>query len=370
MLNELCVKRDYNGILQYCKEHSLDAIGDCIASHLQYTRHRLGDTTQDDLQHFLAHFRRVRLPEAEKIRVMPLCNWTNTFALSLSLSRLLPQNSKIQFVVTEPEYWLVLNAPPPGVEFDRSKTIVYQMEPYMEHNHSWGEWRNPDPDQFLQVNTHSTTLNALEWHVSLTADELLKSSPTKDDSLPLSSIQSSKYSDPGHILRIDFLKYLEQSGVAVDVYGSNEHKWVDYKGDLPYQRKDDGLFPYKYTFAAENNAIENYISEKLIDPIVTECLCFYWGAPNVERWINPDAYILLDLNDFEGSKRRIIKAMEGGEWERRLPIIRHEKHRILTELGLAPRVEKCLVAMEMPEKRDEPTLTNEWIALQKTPQGC
>jgi hypothetical protein len=342
-LNELCLTRNYSAILQYCKLNELDAIGECIANHIQYTRRRLSDFPDDDLQKYITHFTR---PRKDKIRVMPLCNWTNTFSLVMTLSRLLPPSARIQFVVSNPEYWLVLNSPLQGFsDFDRSKTIVYQMEPYMERNPIWGEWSVPDSTQFLEVNTHATTLNAIEWHVSPTAKELLTLHPEKNDTLPLSTIQSDKYLDPGQVLRIDFIKFLEKSGVPVDVYGGNQHKWHDYKGTLPYQKKDDGLFPYKYTFAAENNAIKNYISEKLVDAIVSECLCFYWGCPNVESWIDSKAYIKLDLNDFDGSLEIIRTAMTNQEWEKRLPIIQHEKKRILTELSLAARVDKCITAV-------------------------
>ena len=165
---------------------------------------------------------------------------------------------------------------------------------------------------------------------------------SSDLDLPLSTIQSSRYSDPGQILRIDFLKYLESNGMTVDVYGSNDHGWKNYKGSLPYQKKDAGLLPYKYTFAAENNAIENYVTEKLVDAIVSECLCFYWGCPNVEDWIDSDAYIVLDLDDFEGSMKIIQDAIASDEWTHRIGSIRKTKHHLITELGMVPRMERLL----------------------------
>ena len=148
MLNNLCSERNYNGILQYCKLNELDNIGDCIASHLLYTRHLLGDKTNDDLQRFFKHFRLPKPNRAQQIRVMPLCNWTNTYALSLSLSRLIPPSSRIRFVVSDPDYWLVINAPPADATFESERTIVYQMEPHMNTDLRWGEWSSPDPAQF------------------------------------------------------------------------------------------------------------------------------------------------------------------------------------------------------------------------------
>ena len=40
---------------------------------------------------------------------------------------------------------------------------------------------------------------------------------------------------------------------------------------------------YKYVFSCENNSEKNYATEKIWEPILFECLCFYWGCPNLEE---------------------------------------------------------------------------------------
>ena len=53
-------------------------------------------------------------------------------------------------------------------------------------------------------------------------------------------------------------KFLEKKGISIDVYGSDRFGYKNYKGKLPMYEKDEGLFPYKYTFNCENNSIKNY----------------------------------------------------------------------------------------------------------------
>ena len=41
--------------------------------------------------------------------------------------------------------------------------------------------------------------------------------------------------------------------------------------------------PYKYYFMAENNFEPGFITEKLWEPIICECLVFNQGAPDVAK---------------------------------------------------------------------------------------
>ena len=64
-----------------------------------------------------------------------------------------------------------------------------------------------------------------------------------------------------------------------------------------------------------------------------ECLCFYWGCPNLEEFLNPMAFVRLDLNDLEGSLMIVKKAIEEDWWSERIDVIRKEKERIMKELN-------------------------------------
>ena len=107
-------------------------------------------------------------------------------------------------------------------------------------------------------------------------------------------------------------------------------------------QKDDGLMPYKYTIACENCSEPGYFTEKLADAILSECLCFYWGCPNLEEYIDGDAFVRLDLDNFEGSMEIVKRAIVEDWWVKRIDIIRREKKKILEEIGFFPRLKKEL----------------------------
>lgn len=247
--------------------------------------------------------------------------------------------NNILLVWDEPvDYYIVLTAT--NDFYVPEKTIVFQMEPYVEEKiYLWGQWCRPNVSKVFK---HSESFNNLEWHLSKTYNELSIYSPNKTKN-NLSTVLSNKYFDDGHIRRVDFIKFLENKGdVDIDVYGSNHFNYKNYKGILPDKSKDDALFPYKYTFNCENNFIDNYVTEKFVDAILSECLIFYSGCPNIHTIFDSRAFIYLELRDFEKDYNKIKEAINKDVYQDYLPFIKLEKQRILNDLQFFPRLEKYL----------------------------
>jgi hypothetical protein len=251
----------------------------------------------------------------------------------------------IEIVYEEPcDYYCVINKT--DVNIDLSKTILFRMEPHIDKNiDTWGEkWTNLKQDNFKFCGTHELYLNNVEWHLSKTYNELMTEKIIKNEQICniLSTVVSDKYIEPGHMKRIDFIKFLETKDIIVDVYGGNRFNWDKYKGTLPYHKKDDALFPYRYTFNCENNEIDNYCTEKLYDGILAECLVFYNGYYNIKEKIDERSYVYLYLSNFEKDYQTIKKAIEENWWEKRLPYIKEAKNKILNELQFFPRLKNIL----------------------------
>jgi GR25 family glycosyltransferase involved in LPS biosynthesis len=248
------------------------------------------------------------------------------------------------------DFYVIVNRPWPGAHYVPERTIVFQMEPWCPEPYqtwgvkTWGEWATPDPARFLQVRAHRTHLNNAFWQLKATYDELRTQPVVKTRTL--SSICSPKYFDPGHIKRVDFLRFLEAKNddvVRVDVYAyDNPLGFRSWVGPHPPGDKDAAIFPYRYFFAAENNRERNFITEKLWEPLLAESLCFYWGAPNAAEWIDPRAFIAIDLNDFEHAFATMKAAILGNEWERRIDVIRQEKRKVLERWQFFPTLERIL----------------------------
>lgn len=284
------------------------------------------------------------------IRIKLLCNWTTSENLCRQWRKMGNEESKIKLVWTDvplPDYYVVINASPQGERFDLKKTILFRMEPRMElRPELWGWWANPNKKNFFYAGFHKTSHNNFEWHLSKTCTELLTMSPEKLKQ-GMSTVLSTRYHDVGHIKRVDFVKFLEMKGMQVDVFGDDkwqgtERAFVNHLGPLPYHCKDNALFPYKYTFNCENNSVPNYLTEKLIDGILAECLVFYSGCPNAAEHIDRRAFVYLELSNFESDYEKIKSSIANGLWEERLPFIREAKRKILMEQQFFPRLEKLI----------------------------
>ena len=239
-----------------------------------------------------------------------------------------------------------------NIKINKEKTIVFQMEPWCENKkwgvNNWGVWSNPNENEYMAViGRNSDTYNNVFWQLEQSYEELHQS-PLKTKTI--SSICSSKYFDPGHIKRIDFLKYIESKytesnlDFKIDIYNENNcHQFKNYKGVVtPFVDKSKGLMPYKYYFMCENNFEPGFITEKLWEPILCETLVFYCGAPDVNKYIDSLAFVEIDLNNFEESLNIISTAIKEDWYSKRLPYIRKMKDKLLNEMQFFPRIEKLI----------------------------
>jgi hypothetical protein len=251
---------------------------------------------------------------------------------------------------TNVDYYVIINSPHPNEYYDPKKTIIFQMEPWVNDSSkhwgvkSWGPWAEPDEKLFLSVNGRKqNTYNNIFWGLGLNLQQIEEFNYIKIDKL--SSICSSKYFDPGHIIRIDLLRFLEsKNDLEIDIYNQdNNFNFRGYKGPVTeYIDKYKGMVNYKYYFMIENNFEENFITEKLWEPILCETLVFYYGCPNTSDYIDPLAYVELDINNFEKSYQIIKNAIEQDLWSQRIDIIKKEKQKILNELSFFPTVQKII----------------------------
>ena len=311
-----------------------------------------------NINHYHELYPLERYKEADKIRVKMLCNWCSSKDLCNEWSNMCGRgyswkNIEITWDDCNIDYWVIINKPCDNSYYDPKRTIVFQMEPWVNNEShlwgvkTWGEWAEPDENKFLAVRGRKTKChNNAFWQLELNYNELVDLKyENKNKMDTVSSICSSKYYDEGHIARIDFLKFLEmKGGIPLDIFNQdNQHSFKTYRGPLtPYVDKSKGYIPYKYYFMVENNYEENFITEKLWEPILCETLVFYYGCPNVADYINPEAFVQLDMHDFEKSYEIIKRAIEEDWWSQRIDAIRREKKKILDELAFFPVLENII----------------------------
>jgi GR25 family glycosyltransferase involved in LPS biosynthesis len=237
------------------------------------------------------------------------------------------------------DYYVIVNYP--NSEFYKSeKTIIFQMEPWVNDEtknwgvKTWGCWANPNNSNFLHVNSHRNFLNPAQW----TFTENVEKFQEKKDRVSI--ILSEKINDVGHKLRVEFLR---QNNIIFDIYGRyNYHSLASYVSPILNDNKYNVYSNYKYVLAVENNSEFNYATEKIWEPLLCECLAFYWGCPNLETYINPKAFVRLPLENIYESSRIVEQAIREDWWSQRIDVIREEKKKIINELGFFPLIKKII----------------------------
>ena len=142
--------------------------------------------------------------------------------------------------------------------------------------------------------------NALPWFVEKSYDELLNLSVPAKTKL-ISIVSSAKAFTEGHRKRLDFAQKLKQHfGDSVDLFGRCLN---------PFDKKWDVLAPYKYHIAIENDSCDDWVTEKFFDPILAYSYPFYYGCPNIGKYISTDSFTRIDINDFAESIKIIEKVI-------------------------------------------------------------
>lgn len=279
----------------------------------------------------------------KKIRVKIMCHWLSQNQIYGYFNKLSKGNcewNNIKIVTDDKnvDYYCIINYPKRSTSIKFNKTIYMLGEPKVKIN-TWfpTNWRNIDKSKFM----YFLNRNNIEWHLKKTYTQLMNEDIIK--SKVVSGVISDAYNTFGQKKRVDFLKFLDKNNFIYDLYGrGNKFKLKNYKSGLPSHNKNNGILPYKYTFCFENIQESNYFTEKIIDGIVGECLCFYWGCPNIGDFIDTRAIVILDFNDFEKSLEIIKQTIENNEWDKRIDIIKKEKCKILNELQFFPTLEKII----------------------------
>ena len=296
-------------------------------------------------------------PAWAEYRIQLLGSWGSKRAVFDSVRRQSEDGDgrwqNLQFTSEERDidYYVAINSPRlhsgEMQRHDPARTLIWNVE----HKHA--VWRKQYCyDEFYGSPAYLKTirledhLNWGQFHIAASYRDLIGAHFTKD--LDFSAIISSQVDLPMHRQRVDFLKFLETRDLSFANNGlhhyarQNDQGFKYYRGPLPESGKDDGLLRYRYHLAVEANLELNYVTEKLFDAILFECLVFYCGCPNVLDWVDPRAVVVIDLSDFEGAFQKIKQTIEGREYERRLQFIRREKERVLNRYNVFPAVKEIL----------------------------
>lgn len=248
------------------------------------------------------------------------------------------------------DYFIIFNLPYRYFSnYDRKRTIVFCCEP-VSTRQIFANQYNFDPYKyqnewyyFYDTPNHH---NLDKWYISLNYRQLLERKRFEKTQI-MSGVISNTRGLIGHEYRINFVQHLD-SLPYYNNFGRQAPipRMRSYRG--PLLNKEDGLLKYKYTFNCENTLENGYFTEKLIDPILCECLCFYYGCTNVEKFIDERAIIKIDIRNPKEALQVVIDSINNNEWEKRIEYIKAEKEKLMTKLNPLNIIESVIKYKKPP----------------------
>jgi hypothetical protein len=146
----------------------------------------------------------------------------------------------------------------------------------------------------------------------------------------LSVFCSVQDSTPEHRLRLRFVQCLaDHFGDRLDWFGNGRRSVAE---------KWEGIAPYRYSLALENQASTNVITEKIQDVFLGLAFPIYWGAPNVGDYFPSDSFLAIDVRDPNGSIRAIDRLLDDDPYVDRYPAILEGKRLVLQDLNFVHRM--------------------------------
>jgi hypothetical protein len=131
----------------------------------------------------------------------------------------------------------------------------------------------------------------------------------------LSLIASGKTYYPGHKLRHQVVAWMQDQDIGADILG---------RGYTPFERKSDGLAPYRYSVIIENVREPSHFTEKLIDCLLCETVPIYWGAQDIDQMFCPEGMLICDSFDEITAS---IRSLSEDDYRSRLEFIARNKEK-------------------------------------------
>jgi hypothetical protein len=169
----------------------------------------------------------------------------------------------------------------------------------------------------------------------------------------LSSVTSELTLLEGHQKRLLFIQYLDriiQDGFSLfgKKYTGNYFKLISsYKGEI--ENKLNALVNFEYHFACENSFTKDYFTEKILQPILTQTLCFYDGCPNIFDYIQPEALVKIDISNCEAAANTIVNCILNNEYAKRKVMLQRESIRVQNQFNILNIIWAEVNGKDMPD---------------------
>jgi hypothetical protein len=224
---------------------------------------------------------------------------------------------KKYFITNDDDYThvIILNTAMPEIHnhIPKQNVIGFAFEPpqYLMLNKEFVEYAKQKIGKYFIGDNSNLREPFIEKHSYMWHNAALKYIPTK--SKIMSIMVSEKVKESGHLYRHLLAHKILETDLPIDIYG----KGCFYYNFMKDERVKGGfkeLEPYEnyhYHISIENCQINEYYSEKIMNPLLCETTPIYLGCNNIENYF-PNMTIRLSGNINEDMEllKRICKNVE------------------------------------------------------------
>lgn len=138
---------------------------------------------------------------------------------------------------------------------------------------------------------------------------------------------------PGYKLRQE--TYLRKNEITIPkVFYESVKSFNNPPNPLPNGEKEC-LFNSMFHLCSENQSVENYFTEKIIDCFLTKTIPIYWGCPNIAEYFDSDGIIFIENVDDLINK---VNNLTEDYYNERKDVIEKNKKIAITYANLSERV--------------------------------
>jgi hypothetical protein len=166
--------------------------------------------------------------------------------------------------------------------------VVVQVEPPSVTNKAVEQYLDEEGNKFDLILTYYSSILKSNKKAKLFyfGDSWIKKkSESIDKTRNVSFVTSNKNFTPGHAVRMKVVDSLHLGLARFDLYG---------RGFNPIEKKEEGLNDYKFSIVIENEFMENWFTEKIVDCFRTKTIPIYKGCPNIKDFYNEKGIIKFD----------------------------------------------------------------------------
>ena len=196
------------------------------------------------------------------------------------------ENKKV-YITADDNYThaIIINTMMPELKIPKENVIGLAFEPirFLNITHEFVNYAQQHIGKYLIGDKYNLPEPFVEhfgymWH----------SRPPKEITLKekvMSIVVSNKRSAPGHIYRHQLIEEIIKNRLPIDIYGhgSGQYSYPTVKGSFndaePYEN-------YLFSVCIENFKCGHYFSEKIITPLLYNCMPIYNGCNNIDTYFN------------------------------------------------------------------------------------